>query len=99
VGTVVVKDGLAASLNYQFSAAQIPFEAVETVFRPIRARTDAKISPAAFGGQHFRGGRMEASAGCEPSSLLRLLKPKQLTLFGPVGREFGSPRRLGLQNL
>src|SRR5262249_4037898 len=40
-----------------------PFEAVETIFRRVLARTDTKISRGAFGGQHFRRQQQEASRG------------------------------------
>ena len=52
----------------QISASQIPFEAVETIFRRVLARTHTKISRGAFGGQHFQRQQQEASRAREPNA-------------------------------
>ena len=46
---------------------------------------DTKISRGAFGGQHFRRQQQGSIDGTGANSLLRLLKPEELPLFGPVG--------------
>jgi len=45
----------------QISTPQILFKAAETILRRVRAHLDTKISRAALGGQHFRGGYQKAS--------------------------------------